>query len=285
MKQIWLSLAALTLATLACGADINVPKMKTIPTETMTINEPAPDAKGAFNLTLGMGMGKLNLTAGATGLIEGEVKYNVAEWKPKLSTNSSSLRLEQGDNKENFGILNSGETLVNEWNLKLGATPLNLTINAGAYQSQMDLGGLHLQLLEINDGASDADIDFSSPNLEPMSKFSYNTGASNVEISGLANANFAEMSFTAGAGSHRLDFSGELSRDATVDISAAASSFKIIVPSNANVTINVTGELNNVTSKGSWLKQDNSYVINGGGHSLTINVNVSAGSLELTSKP
>ena len=93
--------------------------------------------------------------------------------------------------------------------LKLGETPMELEINAGAYQGQYEFGGLALTGLTIKDGASDVDLSFSEPNRTEMSVFRYETGASNVELTGLANANFSTLIFNGGAGDYTLDFSGD----------------------------------------------------------------------------
>jgi len=52
-----------------------------------------------------------------------------------------------------------------------------------------------------------------------METLRYVTGASNLKLSNLANANFASMIFEAG-GNYSLDFSGELRQDAVVTIEA-----------------------------------------------------------------
>ena len=44
-------------------------------------------------------------------------------------------------------------------------------------------GGLALANLTVKDGASDAKMNFASPNLTEMSLLSYETGASNVSFS------------------------------------------------------------------------------------------------------
>jgi hypothetical protein len=41
---------------------------------------------------------------------------------------------------------------------------MDLTINAGAYRGTLELGDLSLTRLDINDGASQATVEFSMPN-------------------------------------------------------------------------------------------------------------------------
>ena len=53
---------------------------------------------------------------------------------------------------------------------------MELLINAGAYSGRLELGGLSLERLEINDGASDVRVEFSQANHTEMSLFRYTTG-------------------------------------------------------------------------------------------------------------
>src|SRR3546814_7166011 len=55
-----------------------------------------------------------------------------------------------------------------------------------------ELGGLSLKSLEVKDGASNVDLSFSKSNLVEMSILQYTTGASDVKLTGLANANRSE---------------------------------------------------------------------------------------------
>ncbi len=283
-RSILLAVAALAAAVLACSVNLpNIPRLKTGPTETFTINEPPPEGDEVVDVTIRMGAGTLDLSGGAEGLMEGEIKYNVAEWKPTITNADGKLTIEQGPSKDNIGLPEGGD-VVNDWSLKLGGAPMNLTLNAGAYDGTVDLSGLRLRRLEINDGASNAEVVFDSLNPEAMDTLTYKTGASSVKLTGLANANFAEMDFTGGAGSYTLDFSGEPQRDATVDVKGGASSFRIVIPEGVAATVTVTGGLNSVNTEGGWTQSGDTYETGGDGPRLTINVEMGVGSLELVSR-
>jgi hypothetical protein len=104
------------------------------------------------------------------------------------------------------------DKVVNEWNLTLNEQKeLNLKIEAGAYSGRYDFC-LSLKRLEVSDGASDVNLDFSQANPVELDVFNYTTGASSVTLEHLANANLVTMTFRSGAGSYRLDFTGELQR-------------------------------------------------------------------------
>lgn len=286
-KRIFALILVLTLVTMACGINLNLPlrDVKTGPTQTDEINVPNLSTPGAVaNVSLGFAAGKLSLTPGAEGsLVSGTAKYNVKDLKPIVQVNGDQVRIDTGDlNLE--GIPDFGNELVNEWDLKLGSAPMRLTINSGAYEGSMDLGGLALQSLEVSDGAAQVNLQFSQPNTVEMDTFQYKTGASSVELRGLANANFSSMEFKSGAGSYTLDFSGELKRDASVNIDAGLSSFKLIVPEGVNAQLFYDGGLTNVDVSGAWEKSGNEYTQAGSGPSLTINVTMGAGDLNLSNQ-
>jgi hypothetical protein len=107
---------------------------------------------------------------------------------------------------------------------------MNLTLQAVAYHSILDLSGLRLRRFTVQDGASQAQLRFDTPNPEQMDRLSYQTGASEIEFIGLANANFEQLDFEGGARDYSFDFSGQLQREAEIHIQVGLSTVQIIVP-------------------------------------------------------
>jgi hypothetical protein len=251
------------------------------PLTTDEINVPLPtDATQTVDLSLEFGAGTLKLHPGAGALVSGTATYNVSDFKPTVTVNASTVRIEQG-NWRLTGIPDISN-IKNEWDLALGNVPLALTIDAGAYKGEYELGGLALTNLTISDGAADAKLNFASPNLTEMSLLSYKTGASNVSLTGLGNANFASLEFKSGAGNYTLDFSGQFQRDGSVHIGTGVSNLTLVIPSGIPVQITVDGGLSNVTHDSSWAKNGNVYSQAGSGPQLTIVVEIGAGNLTIT---
>lgn len=284
-RSIWIVIIALVIASLACSVNLpDVPRLKTGPTETLTINEAAPSDGAVPSVILNMGAGRLDLAGGSESLLSGEVQYNVAEWKPTITNAAGIVTVTQGDSGDNVGLPESGAQVVNEWTLQLGNTPMNLTVNAGAYEGVLDLSGVPLQRLTINDGASKAEVRFDSLNPEVMETLSYKTGASTVKLEGLANANFTTLTFDGGAGDYTLDFSGTLQQDASVKITAGVSNVRLVVPAGMTVEVEVEGAISNVNTEGTWTVNDKQYQIAGSGPTLTISVQMGVGNLTLVSE-
>jgi hypothetical protein len=263
------------------NVNINVPKITTGPAETLTVDEPTPKNGIVPKVEIQMGAGKLTLAGGAAGLAEGEIQYNVSEWKPTITNTGSSLTISQG--KSNVNGVPSND-VINDWNLKLGDVPMDLAIRAGAYSGGIDLSGVPLQNLTINDGASSSEVNFEMLNPEEMDLFEYSSGASSVTLNGLANANFAEMNFNGGAGDYTLDFGGTLQRDADVTVTGGVGSLRLVIPKGTAATVTVTRGLGNVDFDSGWAKSGDTYTLKGTGPTLSITVKMGVGSLELDTK-
>jgi hypothetical protein len=281
-KPIFIAFIVLALVILACRININIPvdKITTGPTQTEKIEVAAPDAS-VVDLTLAFGAGDLEISPGAEdALVTGTATYNVQDFKPKVTVDNASVKIETGD-LDIHGIPKFSGDIKNKWDLKLADTPMNLVISAGAYQGEIDLGGLSVKSLEVNDGAATTELDFSKPNPIEMESLRYSTGASTVSLHALANANFTSMIFRSGAGDYKLDFSGELKRDSVVTIESGISQVTIVIPKGVSAKLIFNGELTNVDISGGWEKSGDSYTLSGSGPTLTINVDMAAGNLVL----
>jgi hypothetical protein len=279
-----LALAVLAMAALACSFNIDLPSIRggtvnTGPTQTEPIQIPAQDSSPAV-LKLQFGAGELMLAPGAsTGLVEGTATYNVEQLRPTISQTASGVTLSSGQMNTDSIPLNIGSDVKNTWDLKLGDQPIDLAIAAGAYHAEMDLGGLSITSLTVQDGASDVHLNFAQPNQVAMGQFSYSTGASNVDLSGLANANVETLVFNGGAGDYSLDFTGQLQSDEDVTIKAGLGKVTIIIPDGVPVSFDVRGGLTNIDMQGSFQGGGRQFNQSAPGPSLTIHVEMGAGKL------
>lgn len=271
-------LTLISVATAACGNTITLPTVQTTsPDITEQVSVPAPSAAES-RLTISFGAGHLQLRPGASGLVDGEATYNVPDLKPQVSSSGANVEIKQGDLRR---VLDP-TGIRNDWDFKLGSQPMDLTVNAGAYTGEFDFGGLALTGLTIKDGAATVEADFSRPNLVEMSVLRYETGASNVKLKNLANANFTSMQFNSGAGDYTLDFGGELKRDATITVSTGLSNVILIVPSDIPASVKVESGVSNISAGPGWQQDGSVYTQSGRGASLTLLVKTGAGNLTLT---
>jgi hypothetical protein len=232
-------------------------------------------------LSLEFGAGEMYLSPGSAALlVDGTATYNIEDFKPQIVEREAGVLIKQGD--YGFSTAPTLRNLKNIWDLKLGDFPTDLSIRAGAYKGRLELGGLSLASLSVEDGAAEVELAFSEPNQTEMSVFRYQTGASNVTLEGLGNANFNSMTFDSGAGNYTLDFSGQWERAATITIESGLSNLTLIIPEDVNAHVTVDGGLTNVSTDRNWSRADDSYSQDGSGPAVTIIVRMGAGNLTIT---
>ncbi|MBK9604028.1 MAG: hypothetical protein IPO36_19670 [Anaerolineales bacterium] len=280
LRKLILLIAILALASMACGFNIDIPEVpKPGPEVVDDINVKTPKADDV-SLKLSFGAGEMKLAPGASQLVEGTATYNYSAFKPDVNTDGGDIAIQMSD--VDFKTFPNFNDLKNEWDFKLGDTPMDLSIESGAYDGTFEFGGLALENLTIQDGAANVALSFSEPNLSEMSTFRYETGASNVKMTGLANANFSLMDFSSGAGDYTLDFSGELQRDASIKISSGLSNIIVIVPEGVNAVVTVDSGASNVSAGSNWSMKGNIYMQEGEGPTLTFVIEIGAGNVTLT---
>jgi hypothetical protein len=212
--------------------------------------------------------------------VEGTATYNYEQLKPEIESKDDSVEIKMGEMDFNgFPVF---DEFKNEWDLKLGEDPMDLTIDGGAYEAEWELGGLSLTNLTVTDGAANVELSFSELNQSEMSIFRYETGASNIKISGLSNANFSTFDFSGGAGDYTLDFSGELQRDASVTVDTGLSNIILVIPEGVHTVIKVDSGASNINAVRGWEQNGDTYTQEGDGPTLTIVVSIGAGNLTIS---
>ena len=267
-----------------CGIGIELPfktEQKTGPTVTDLVQIPVPDLPTPFDLNLAFGAGKMVLLPNSgPDLVSGTSTYNVADFKPEFTIDEYSVSLRQGNLKLN-AVPTINETIKNEWSLAIKNIPIDLEIKAGGYSGDFEFGGLAIRDLHIADGAANVKLKFSTPNTEAMNAFRYETGASNISMDKLANANFQTMIFQSGAGNYNLDFSGLLQRDAAIFIETGLSRLVISVPDGVPAEVNFEGPLSKVITQGDWQQSGDDYFLAGEGPRLIFTIETKAGTVTL----
>lgn len=148
---------SLMVAVTGCGVFVNGSEEN----GKITIEK---DKVKELQLELNLGAGELNVEKGADEWVEGTINYNVDKLKPEVSYKRKGDKGIAVIEQENKGILDKikiGE-MKNEWNLSLtDDIPIDLRVNSGASDTNLDLKGLNLKELDVNAGVGDITIDLS----------------------------------------------------------------------------------------------------------------------------
>src|SRR5215218_7486312 len=170
---------------------------------------------------------------------------------PRIVEEGGAVRIsEGGPSFEHIPAVFGG---VPRYELELGkGRPFALTIETGASEFEIDLGGVPV---------------------------------SSMELENLANANFSEMRLSGGAAGYELDFGGTLLRDAEAKIEAGLSRVEIKIPASTAAKIVAETTLGKVDVEDGFTKREGAFWTEAGMTGkrplLTIRAGVRLGSLQL----
>ena len=175
---------------------------------------------------------------------------------------------------------------VPRYELRFGKEkPFDLTIETGASDFELNLGGIPLNRLVVKLGAGKLELDFPQPNPEQMELLDVSSGAAGIELENLANANFSKMRLSGGAAGYDLDFGGTLSRDAEVTIDTGISGIEVSVPGSTATSVTAETTLGRVDVGDGFTKREGAFLnqaaLSGDGPFLRISAGLSLGSLQL----
>jgi len=247
------------------------------------INVAYPEA-GDLHLWLRLGACRLNLKAG-TGQEWVSGTYDEAESgiKPSVQQEGGTTTLTQEWKGIHFpGLLSRPPA----FDLEVGRSkPFRLTMDGGAGESTLELGGLPIQRMVINHGAGRMKLGFAEPNPVEMSLLRIAAGASDFEVRNLCNTNCAELSLEGGAARYLLDFGGSLKRDMHAQIKVGAAAVEVYVPKATPVKIAHESFLGGVEVADGFMRKEGAYwneaALAGKTPLLNLNVSLALGLLKV----
>jgi hypothetical protein len=194
---------------------------------------------------------------------------------------SASLGVESSGN---HGRASSADREAGELRLQLPTrVPLDLDLEFGGTQSQIDLGDLALQSLRLECGATEATMLFSKPNRIRMREMELNVGAADFTALYLGNANADQIRVRGGVGSVDLDFSGAWAHDLSVSARLILGGLVLRVPADVGVRVEVQRMLAGFDPAGLVKRDDAWYSPNydSAPHKLRIHAETMFGGIEV----
>lgn len=150
--------ASFSLLLMLIGCNVSTIAVGEVQSETRTANL---GSASSASVQIEFGAGELTVAGGAANLLDGNFRYNVAEWQPQVdySENGSEGTLLITHEGESVPI---GRPVINDWDLQFSnEVPLDLSIQTGAGKSQLDLATLNLTAAAIETGAGTTYIDLN----------------------------------------------------------------------------------------------------------------------------
>jgi hypothetical protein len=187
------------------------------------------------------GAGRVDLHGSADPLLYAlHLRYDESRARPVHRYDAEQRSAVLGLESRGTGLRDSRGTRPGEMRLGLPrSVPLDLDLEFGGTEATLELGGLMLQSLRLECGATDATLSFATPNRVRMRDLEINVGAADFKAVHLANASAEQVRVRGGVGSVDLDFSGTWTRDLVVTTRLVVGSLTLHVPSDVGVRLEV----------------------------------------------
>jgi hypothetical protein len=119
--------------------------------------------------------------------------------------------------------------------------PIDLVLDLGAGRHHAQLGGLHLQSLDLATGSGRVTIDFDRPTADELRLFRASVGPGGLRVGGLGYASPDLMSLSAGGGEFAIDLGGPWDKDGIVQLDVRLGDVTLIAPVNLGLMVVVEG--------------------------------------------
>jgi Cell wall-active antibiotics response LiaF, C-terminal/N-terminal domain of toast_rack, DUF2154 len=233
-----------------------------------------------LQVNLEYGAGRLVVGPGAdNSLYRAKLRYDANVYRPLNSYDDGLLRIGITGGKISGRNMKAGRL-----DLALGTrVPIELMLQFGAAEAELELGGLRLQKATIQTGASDTNVRVSRPNPLSCSTARFEVGAAKFAAEGLGNLNCEDLSFSGGVGDVTLDFTGSWRADGNVDIDMGLGSLTLRLPRGLGVSVHKSSVLASFDSQG-LIKRGQVYYSEGfekSDRKLNITIDAALGSIKV----
>lgn len=227
----------LTVAALLAVAGVHVDLASAQSWRTITSSRQLSGDE-EVEVNIGYGAGRLQVEPGADDrLYNFELRYDEDSAEPEIEWDRGDRRLELGiQSIEGDHNIRKGEH-EGFANISLNPTvPMDLELEFGAGEAEIELGGMALSNVSISTGASRTRVNFSRPNRRVVEELSIRAGAADLDIRGLGNARAESIDFEGGVGSTELGFEG-LRSSAEVSVKMGVGSVVLRIPRSVGVRV------------------------------------------------
>ena len=228
-----LVLAAATLVVAAVPLTARAQSWRTLDVARQLVDSAPVTVKVVY------GTGAFGLRGSSTPLLyHMQLRYDGTRTKPRHAFNATTRELQVGLQNSDMRFTGRNDGDQGRLQLELSrATPIDLALDLGAVEADIDLTGLRLSRVHINSGASDGKIRFDSLNESRMSALDVSLGAASFRGERLANANTPSIRVDAGVGNVELDMGGQWTQDIELHVEVALGFVTIHVPTDVGVRV------------------------------------------------
>jgi len=204
--------------------------------DRQTLEKSAPADAGVKKVHLEADLGAVELvieTHDGGELYTAEVRYDADKVRVDVnyekSGSSADLYLFSEKTKRSLDL----DTDDCRWRISLSRDYVwDIKLDVGVTDGKIDLSGLPIESMGIDEGVSDCKIVFSEPNPIEMRHLSIDGGVGDFEIIGLGYANVRDLEFDGGTGDFLLNYEGFEKGRGTANIDMGVGSVTIEIPAS-----------------------------------------------------
>jgi hypothetical protein len=217
----------------------------------------------ALVVRVAYGAGKLDLKPSTgSSLYQMNLKYDGDRTEPIAEYDSAAHTLSLGVRSHGMK-LSGGESEAGALNAELSSrVPMDLTLELGAVQADVQLGGLRLTDLSLKGGAAEITLRFDVRNSERLRSMSLDVGAAEVKVVRAGNSGVERVRANVGVGALDLDLGGAATHDVDITANVAMGDFTLHVPQEAGVYVDASTFLASFEKAGLVKRGDGWYTPN-----------------------
>lgn len=205
----------------------------------------APPAAAAGTLVLDLRMGEFTIRPGPAGepiRVEGDYDANAFNLVESFNENDDgtwTYDVSFGAKGGLLGLLfRGGSNNRNRVDVIIPrGHPVAIIGRIGMGESEIDLGGLWVERVDLELSAGDHFIEFREPLPVPMEEFRLDGSMGDLEVRGLGAASPRTVSVDHGMGEVLVDLTGPWRRDADIDVGFSMGECRVWLPQSARVKI------------------------------------------------
>lgn len=236
----------------------------------------------SLNVAVEYGGGDLRVRPAASGLLyRMQMRYDERQMRPVTSYDRSTGRLQLGVEsvRRNQRAQRGGNA-----NVELApGIPTDLSLEFGAGEADLELGGLSLRSVDLSTGASETEVRFGAPNRVQAGTVRVASGASRLRMRGLGNARAERFVLDGGVGEAMLEFDGAWARNASLNVEMGLGSLTLRFPRSLGVRIEREGFLTRFSPAGMVRRDGAWYSRNweSARYKLTVKIDAALGSIDV----
>ncbi|HEX6536917.1 MAG TPA: LiaF domain-containing protein [Gemmatimonadaceae bacterium] len=234
-------------------------------------------------------------TAPAGLLYDLRIRYDAARFRPRrawdgathtlvVGADSATARKYSLDPRAVHLSGDVGGEHASELNLRVApGIPLDLALELGVAEANIDLTGLTLAKLRLESAATESKLTFGAPNPTPIPELEIRSSAAGLTVRQLGNARAALVRVTTTVGGTDLDLGGAWTGETTLNLHLVLGGATVRVPRDVGVQVRLSKVLGDFTAPGLTRRDGTWYSANWASarRRLTIDADVVMGGVEV----